>query len=41
MTTNKSGRELEGETAYKGPPLARRLYGFFGIGPGVDDTEDE
>lgn len=41
MVKGKSGRELEGDTAYKGPPIARRFFGFFGIGPGVDESDDE
>lgn len=41
MAKTKSGRELEGETLHRGPPIARRFFGFFGIGPGVDESDDE
>lgn len=41
MAQSKSGRELEGETGHKGPLIARRLFGFFGIGPGRDDADEE
>lgn len=41
MAKTKSGRDLKPERIYKGPPIARRFFGFFGIGPGLDDSDDE
>lgn len=41
MADSKSGRDLEPEVIHKGPPIARKFFGFFGIGMGVDEDSDE
>lgn len=41
MADSKSGRELKPEVGHKGPPIARKFFGFFGIGTGVDEDSEE
>lgn len=38
MADSKSGRELEPEVGHKGPPIARKFFGFFGMGTGDDES---
>ena len=40
MADSKSGRELKPEVGHKGPPIARRFFGFFGIGTGKDESDE-